>query len=112
MRPSLAVVAEASGQLGLVRGEDLQEWALLGGPSFSPWRGHRLIPFVHVKAGLVRSRRQVDILGVAIGPGGVCDGACPSEFGFAAEAGGGVDFRLSDRFSLRIQGDYRLVRLE
>jgi hypothetical protein len=112
VRPSLAVVAEASGQLGLVRGEDLQEWALLGGPSFSPWRGHRLIPFVHVKAGLVRSRRQVDILGVAIGPGGVCDGACPSEFGFAAEAGGGVDFRLSDRFSLRIQGDYRLVRLE
>jgi len=113
LRPSLALVTEVSGQFGLVRGEDLQEWSLLAGPSLSPWRGHRLSPFVHAKAGLVRSRRQVDVFGVAIGPEGVCEGSCPAQTGLAAEAGGGLDLRLSPRFVLRlVQADYRLVRLE
>jgi hypothetical protein len=113
LRTCLALVTEVSGQFGLVRGEDLQEWSLLAGPSFSPWSGHRLRPFVHAKAGLVRSRRQVDVFGVAISPLGVCDATCPAEIGFAAEAGGGLDLRLSPRFVLRlVQADYRLVRLE
>jgi hypothetical protein len=112
VRPSLALVAEASVQFGGVRGEDFQEWGLLGGPAWSPWRYHRLVPFVHVKAGLLRSRRQVDVFGVAIGPQGVCDGSCSFEIGFAAEAGGGLELRLSERVSLRTHADYRLARLE
>lgn len=110
---ALRVGAEASAQMGVVQGEDLREWALLAGPVFAPRRGSRLSPFVQAKAGLVRSRRQVEVFGVAIGPSGVCQGSCPSETGFSAELGGGLDLRVKGRLGLRLpQVDYRLVRLE
>lgn len=110
---TLRLAAEASRQTGLVQGEDLSEWALLAGPLFSPRRGSRLAPFLHAKAGLVRSRRQVEVFGVTIGSAGVCASGCPSETGFAAELGGGLDIRLSQRLGLRLpQVDYRLVRLD
>jgi hypothetical protein len=109
---ALRLGAEASRQTGLVQAEDLGEWALLAGPVFAPRRGSRLAPFLHAKAGLVRSRRQVEVFGVTIGATGVCDGACPSETGFAAELGGGLDIRLGQRLGLRLpQVDYRFVRL-
>ncbi len=105
--------AEASGQLGLVQGEDLREWSLLAGPVFAPRRDSRLQPFVHARAGLVRSRRQLEVFGVAIGAEGVCDGGCPSETAFAAELGGGLDIGLTERLALRLpQVDYRLTGLE
>ncbi len=110
---SLRLAGEASAQRGLVQGQDLDEWALLVGPVFSPWRAGRLSPFVHAKAGAVRSRRQVEVFGVAIGPDGLCDGGCPSQTGFAAELGGGLDIRLGDRLGVRLpQVDYRLTRLD
>jgi hypothetical protein len=110
---ALRLAAEASGQLGLVAGEDLDEWALLAGPSLAPWREARVRPFVHAKAGLVRSRRQVEVFGVPIGPDGVCSGGCPSEMAFAAELGGGLDLGLTRRVALRLpQADYRITRLE
>jgi len=80
---------------------------------FAPRRDSRLQPFLHAKAGLVRSRRQVEVLGIAIGAEGVCDSACPSETAFAAELGGGLDIRLTERLALRLpQVDYRLSGLE
>lgn len=110
---SLGLAVEGTNGRGLVGGEDLDEWGVLGGPVFVPWRGKRLTPFVHAKAGVVRSRRQVEVFGVAIGPDGTCDGGCPYSTGPAAELGGGLDFRLTESFSLRFaQLDYRLARLD
>lgn len=110
---SLRLAAEASAQLGLTDGEDLSEWALLAGPVWTPRRGGRVAPFVHVKAGAVRSRRQIEIFGVAIGPDGVCEGGCPSQTSVAAEVGGGLDVRLGESVALRLpQVDYRLTRLD
>jgi hypothetical protein len=110
---SLGLVVEGGFERGLVRGEDLDEWAVLAGSVFTPWPAKRFSPFVHAKAGVVRSRRQVEVFGVAIGPGGVCDGGCPFSTGPAAELGGGLDFRLANRISLRLaQVDYRMARLD
>jgi opacity protein-like surface antigen len=107
---TLLVGAEATGQSGRARGEDLTEWAVLVGPVFAPWRGRRLSPFVQVRAGAVRSRRQVTVFGVAVGPEGVCDGGCPSHTGLGAEAGAGLDLRMLPRLALRLpQADYRFT---
>jgi hypothetical protein len=109
---SLLLTVEATGQYGLVQGEDLDELAVMAGPSLAFRRDRRLIPFVHAKAGVVRSRRQVEVFGVSIGANGVCEGSCPSTTGFAAEAGGGVDLRLDERWAVRLaQVDYRLTNL-
>ena len=107
------LAAEGSVERGLVAGENLDEWAFLGGPVRSPWREGRFSPFVHVKAGFVRSRRQVEVFGVGIGPDGVCDGGCPYSTGAVAEFGGGLDYRLSDRLAIRVpQVDYRVAQLD
>ena len=109
----LRIAAEATGQSGLVQGEHLREWALLAGPVLAPWRQSWVAPFVHAKAGLVRSRRQLEVFGVTLGAAGVCNGGCPSETVLAAELGGGLDFRLTSRLALRLpQVDYRLTRLD
>lgn len=109
---SVLMTVEATGQYGLVNGEDLTEHAVMAGPSLAFRRGRRLVPFVHAKVGSVRSRRQVEVFGVVIGPDGVCDRSCPSQTGFAAEAGGGLDLRLDDRWAVRLaEVDYRLTGL-
>lgn len=110
---NLRLETEASGQLGRVQGEDLREWAILAGPVFVPWGEHRLSPFVHAKAGVVRTRRQVQAFDVAIGSDGVCAGACPAETGLAAEFGGGLDIRVKENLALRLpQIDYRVTSLD
>lgn len=107
------LVVEGSIERGLVAGENLDEWAILGGPVLTPWRERRFSPFVHAKAGFVRSRQQVEVFGVAIGPDGLCDGGCPYSSGGGAEFGGGLDYRLSDRLALRVpQVDYRVTWLD
>jgi hypothetical protein len=108
----LLLTVEATGQYGLVQGEDLDEIAVMAGPALVFRRGRRLGPFVHVKVGAVRSRRQVEVFGVSIGADGVCEGSCPSTTAFAAEAGGGLDLRLDDRWAVRLaEVDYRLTNL-
>lgn len=110
---SLKIVVEGSYHRGLVRGENLDEWAFLAGLALTPWQVKRVGLFVHAKGGLVRSRRQVEVFDVAIGPDGVCDGGCPYSFGPAGEFGGGLDLRLTDRLAARLaQLDYRLARLD
>jgi hypothetical protein len=106
------LTAEATGQYGLAQGEDLDELTVMAGPSLAFRRGRRLVPFIHGKAGVARSRRQVEVFGVSIGADGVCEGSCPSSTGFAAEAGGGLDLRLDERWAVRLaQVDYRFVNL-
>lgn len=109
---SMRVVIEGSYNRGLVRGEDLDEWAFLGGLALMPWQAKRVGLFVHAKGGLVASRRQVEVFDVAIGPDGVCDGGCPYSFGPVAELGGGLDLRLTERLAARLaQLDYRLAHV-
>ncbi|HVF86621.1 MAG TPA: outer membrane beta-barrel protein [Pyrinomonadaceae bacterium] len=67
----------------------------------------RLRPFGHVLVGAHRSAAEfqaVSCLGIGVCPPGV---ARDDETGFAAAVGGGLDVRLSDRFSVRaIQLDW------
>jgi hypothetical protein len=113
LRETVGVSVQGSLERGLIEGQNFEEWAFLGGPVLTPWPARRLSPFVHVKAGLARSRRQIEVLGVAIGADGICDGGCPYSTGAAAEFGGGLDYRVSDRFSVRVpQVDYRVTQLD
>ena len=103
---------EASGQSGLSAGEDLRELGLFAGGALAPWPGARLSPFVSLKGGIVRARRQVEVFGVTIGESGVCDGGCAYQTGPSAEVGGGLDLRLGGRWALRLaRADYRILRL-
>ena len=109
---SLLLLLEASGQDGLSAGESLRGMGLMAGAAAAPWRGRRLSPFVSLKGGMVRERRQVEVFGVAIGPDGVCSGGCPSATGPAAEIGGGLDLRIHGRWAVRLaEADYRVRRL-
>jgi hypothetical protein len=109
---SLLLLVEASGQDGLSAGDSLRELGLMAGAAAAPWRDRRLSPFVSLKGGIARARRQVEVFGVAIGPDGVCNGGCPSATGPAAEIGGGLDLRIHGRWAVRIaEADYRVRRL-
>jgi hypothetical protein len=113
LRGAVRLTVEITNHQGLLGGSDLSEQAFLIGPTFMPRRDGRVRPFVHAKAGLVRLQSQVGVFGVAIGEEGVCEGSCPGDIGFAAEAGGGLDWRVRDRWLLRLpQVDYRLARQE
>jgi hypothetical protein len=108
----LAWIVEASAHVGDTQGESLREIALLAGPHLSPWPQKRLRPFVALKLGAVAARRQISIFGTGVGRDGVCDGGCPSDFGPSAEAGAGIDLRLTQRIVLRIpEAEYRMSRI-
>jgi hypothetical protein len=110
---SFRMAGELSAQFGAVNGEDLTEWALVAGPAWSPRPNSRLQPFLEVQAGLVRSRRQVDVFGVALDADGVCTGGCPASTAWAAELGGGLDVALGRGVALRaLRADYRLTGLD
>lgn len=113
LQGAVRLTVEITNHQGLLGGSDLSEQAFLVGPVLMPRRDARFRPFVHVKAGLVRLQSQVGVFGVAIGEEGVCERACPGEIGFGAEAGGGLDWRVRDRWLLRLpQVDYRFARQE
>ena len=109
----LRLLAEVSAQSGGASGgERLRELGLLAGAAWAPWPGGRLSPFVSLKAGVVSAQRSVQVFGVSIGAGGVCDGGCPYHTGPAAEVGGGLDLRVGGRWAVRLaQADYRVTRL-
>ena len=110
--PAFRIGLSGSWQSGSVAGEDLSEWAVFGGPSWMPRRTKTISPFLEAGVGLVRSRRQIEVFGVALGPDGVCEGGCPSDTAFATEVGGGLDVRLSGHFALRVfEVDYRYTTL-
>lgn len=109
---SLRLLIEATAESGLSAGEDLREMGLMAGGALAPWRGRRLSPFVALKAGAVRARRQVDVFGIAIGPDRVCEGGCPYATGPGIELGAGLDLRVGGRWAVRLaQADYRVRRL-
>ena len=74
---------------------DLSMHTFLGGIRVR--REHRAAtPFVQVLAGMARAA-------------GSSEGASESDSAFALQPGGGVDFRVTDRFAVRVQGDYRYI---
>jgi hypothetical protein len=79
---------------GTYRHEQSSHSALFG-PKFTARPG-RLAPFVHVLAGVVRESEEGSV-----------------HYGFGLALGGGLDYDLSSRFSLRIaQLDYEYSRVE
>lgn len=85
------LVLDLSGHDGSFAGADFDQIGLMAGGRWSPLRG-RLRPFGDGLVGLVRTSLSVDT-----GDASVSDS--DSDWGFAL--GGGLDFGLSDRWSVR-----------
>ena len=77
---------------------DLSVHTFMGGPRFRSERG-KIVPFAQVLLGLARGSYSVL-------------GESDSETDFAWQPGGGVDFAVTDRFAVRVQGDYRIINSE
>jgi len=92
---SLGVVADVGGSYKSEAGGDLNIYAFLGGARYS-FRGERLTPYVEALAGVARA---------SVSAGGVSDSASD----FAAQAGVGIGFKVSDRVSLRTGFDFRNI---
>jgi hypothetical protein len=89
-----SVVAEGSGSYGKLTGTNwtIERYAFLGGIKFQVG-GEGPRPFVQFMAGLSRQAGDVGIVN-----------------GLALQPGGGVDLPFGERLSLRVFGDYRLIR--
>ena len=91
-----SIVGEVSGQRGKYGDTrfEIDRWAFLGGLKLqSTGGGEALMPFVQVLTGLSRQAGDVGI-----------------QHGFLVQAGGGVDLRFKERWSLRAFADYRWLR--
>jgi Outer membrane protein beta-barrel domain len=85
------LVLDLSGHDGSFAGADFDQIGLMAGGRWSPLRG-RLRPFADGLVGIVRTSLSVDT-----GDASVSDS--DSDWGFAL--GGGLDFGLSERWSVR-----------
>ena len=98
---SIAVVGEIGGNYKQMSDLDadvtIKEHTFLGGVKFSSRAATSAVPFVQVLTGVGN---------IAAGAGG----ESASVTAFAFQTGGGVDIRMGARASLRVQGDYRLLR--
>jgi opacity protein-like surface antigen len=97
----LGLAADASGHYGTAEGgEDLSVLALMAGPRFTFAAG-RTRPFVHVLAGVARTRASITpIEGVVVSR---------SSTDFGAAFGGGLDIGFATRWAARLGADYRVV---
>jgi hypothetical protein len=92
-------------------GGPVRELGLLASFALAARASASVSPFLVLRAGGAARREQVDVFGVKVGPEGVCDGSCPYALGPSAEGGGGLDIRLSGRWHLRLEADYRVRRV-
>lgn len=106
--PSLSLVVDATGNYGLgtsgfPRNARVRQHTFLGGVQYER-QGH-FSPFVHALFGATYQQTTAS--------GNAFFVTFPAnQWGFAAAAGGGVDLKLTQNFSLRvIQGDYLVTRL-
>jgi opacity protein-like surface antigen len=93
--PSLGAVIDVGGNYKTEAGVDLSQHAFLGGVRYS-FRGESLTPYVEALAGATRA--SASALGVS-----------DSATDFAAQAGVGLAFRVSDRLSARVGADFRNI---
>ncbi len=96
---SFRLVLDLSGHDGTFAGADFDQIGLLAGGRWSPLRS-RVRPFAEVLAGLVRTSTSIE-------SGDVTEKDSDSDFGVAL--GGGLDFGLSERWSVRGLVHLRLV---
>jgi hypothetical protein len=99
--PSLGIVLDAARHQGNdAGGTEVSLLSVMAGPR-ATFGGGRLRPFLHVIAGVVRTRASVSIFDVEISE---------SSTGLGGAAGGGVDVGFGERWAIRLGSDYRMVR--
>jgi opacity protein-like surface antigen len=94
---SIALVADAGGHYGASEGVDTRQLTLMAGPRFYYVRGERYALFAQALAGLLRETDSVTVLDVTISE---------SENRLGILSGAGLDVKVSDRWSVRLSGDY------
>ncbi len=94
--------ADVSDHYASALGTKTSRLFFMGGPRFA-YRGAGLTIFTHYLAGGVRSGSGLNVLGVDI---------TQTRTDFAMAFGGGVDIGISERWAVRAQGDYALIRAE
>jgi len=92
LRGELSLVADLSGHYGSFAGADLGQLAFMGGVRWRARRGHRLSPFAEGLLGAARTSTSVEVIGASVE-----DADTDWGFGF----GGGLDYRLGERWSVR-----------
>jgi hypothetical protein len=100
IREWLGVSADISGQYVALGATDRARFAVLAGPRVSPWSG-RVTPFGYALAGAFHTRSRLDFLSVSVTEGETDPGAA---------LGGGVDVRLSNRWTAEVKADAALIR--
>jgi opacity protein-like surface antigen len=98
----IAVEADVSAHYGRELGISTSRLFFMGGPRFA-YRTGSVAIFTHYLAGGARSRAGITVVGVDI---------TESRTDFAMAFGGGVDVGLSDRWAIRAQADYALIRAD
>ena len=96
------------GRLGLVADfaghykGGVDDLSYMAGPRFA-LHGEKVTPFVHALAGGIRAKSSISVLGVTISE---------SETEFAWAVGGGLSFKIGERWEVRVQGDYFNIRAD
>jgi hypothetical protein len=94
--------ADVSAHYGSALGTHTSRLFFMVGPRFA-YRGRGFAIFTHYLAGGVRSGSGLTVVGVDI---------TERRTDFAMAFGGGVDAGISDRWGVRAQGDYALIRAD
>jgi len=98
----IGVEADVSDHFGSRLGTKTSRLFFMGGPRFA-YRGGGFTVFTHYLAGGVRSGSGLTVLGVHI---------TETRTDFAMAFGGGVDARIAERWAVRAQADYVLIKAE
>jgi opacity protein-like surface antigen len=93
----LSGFVDASFHWGDQDGTSLSDLTLMAGPGLRFGARGRTVLFVRALAGLVRDRATISVLDVDISE---------TSSSFGVLAGAGVDFRVSAKLAVRLQGDY------
>jgi hypothetical protein len=100
LNPWLGAEADVSAHYGSARGTHTSRLFFMGGPRLAH-RGGNITVFAHALAGGARSGSGLTVVGVSI---------TQTRTDLALAFGGGVDAGLSDRWAVRAQADYALIR--
>ena len=98
----ISVEADVSAHYGSALGTNTSRLFFMGGPRFA-YRGRGFTIFTHYLAGGVRSASGLTVVGIDI---------TEKRTDFAMAFGGGVDAGISERWAVRAQADYALIRAD